>query len=163
MSVVHFHPGRGGQRQTISENSSLVAVLDIGTTKIACLIAEVLGPKQGGEPGELKIRGFGHQASRGVKAGAIVDLEAADRAIRLTVDAAERMAGKTIGEVVVGVAGGRPRCVTITAKKGSWPKMLGAAKSSRPIPVAFKKSNRANGPCRPRALVRTNTTVAAGA
>ena len=65
MSVVHFNPGRGGQRQTASDDSNLIAALDVGTTKIACLIAEMQRPKQGGEAQELKIRGFGHQASRG--------------------------------------------------------------------------------------------------
>ena len=139
MSVVHFHPGRLGQRQTVSEDSSLVAALDIGTTKIACLIAEVLRPKQGGEPAELKIRGFGHQASRGVKAGVVVDLEAADRAIRLTVDAAERMAGKTIGEVVIAVAGGRPRCDMITGETRIMTNDVGTVDKQRAISSALQK------------------------
>jgi cell division protein FtsA len=139
MSVVHFNPGRGGQRQSASDDSNLVAALDVGTTKIACLIAEVLRPKQAGEAAQLKIRGFGHQASRGVKAGVVVDLEAADRVIRLTVDAAERMAGKTVGEVVVGVAGGRPRCDTFTGETRIMTNDVGAVDKQRAVSSALQK------------------------
>jgi cell division protein FtsA len=99
------------------EDSSFIAALDVGTSKICCLIAEVLEPRNGVQgPGgvQLKIRGFGHQASRGVKAGVVVDTGEADRAIRLAVDAAERMAGRAISEVFVSVAGGRPRCQAYT-------------------------------------------------
>jgi cell division protein FtsA len=139
MSVVHFNSGRGGQRQSASDNSNLIAALDIGTTKIACLIAEVLKPKHGEEAADLRIRGFGHQASRGVKAGSVVDLEAADRVIRLTVDAAERMAGKTIGEVVVGVAGGRPRCDVFTGETRIMANDVGAVDKQRAISSALQK------------------------
>ena len=47
--------------------------------------------------------------SRGVKAGAIIDVDEAERAIRLAVDAAERMAQRTISQVWVNVSGGRPQ------------------------------------------------------
>lgn len=52
--------------------------------------------------------GVGHQASRGVKAGAIIDVDEAEKAIRLAVDAAERMAQRTISQVWVNISGGRP-------------------------------------------------------
>jgi len=95
-------PARGGT----------VAALDIGSSKISCLIAEVTPAKSrqiestGGN--DLRLRGVGHQLSRGVRGGAVVDVDAAERAIRLAVDAAERMAGQTISEVHVNVSGGRP-------------------------------------------------------
>jgi cell division protein FtsA len=118
MGVVRLNPGKGnGQRPRSTDDANINAALDIGTAKICCLIAETMQPRNAAErPSELKIRGFGHQASRGVKAGVIVDVEDADRAIRLTVDAAERMAGRTISEVIVSVAGGRPRCQTYTGE-----------------------------------------------
>lgn len=90
----------------------IVAALDIGSTKVGCLIAQVQPHKArpgADEQSSLKILGLGCQASRGVKAGAIVDIEQAERAIRLCVDAAERMAQRTIAEVYVNVSGGRPQ------------------------------------------------------
>ncbi|MGH7186569.1 MAG: cell division protein FtsA, partial [Pseudomonadota bacterium] len=99
-----------------SSTKSVVAAIDVGSTKVCCLIAEPVVSRyaavlENARP-ELKILGFGHQASRGVRAGVIVDVGEAEKAIRLAVDAAERMAGFAIGEVVAGVSGGRPQCRT---------------------------------------------------
>ena len=60
-----------------------------------------------GRTHRCKVLGIGHQRSRGVKAGAIVDLDAAENAIRLAVDAAERMAGVEVESVIVNMSGGR--------------------------------------------------------
>ncbi len=55
--------------------------------------------------------GIGHQRSRGIKSGVVVDLDAAEQAIRLAVDAAERMAGVTVDSLIVNLsaAGWRAR------------------------------------------------------
>lgn len=87
----------------------LVAVLDVGTSKVACLIGS-LDPATG-----LRIVGLGHQRSRGVKAGVIVDLEEAELAIRAAVGQAERMAGVTLEKVVVAVACGRLNSLNFVA------------------------------------------------
>ncbi len=78
---------------------SLIAALDIGSSKLCCFLARV-------EEDGPRIIGIGHQVSRGVRNGLIVDLEAASRAILSTVHAAEEMAGETISEVVVNLSGG---------------------------------------------------------
>jgi len=57
--------------------------------------------------------GIGHQAARGVRSGAIVDLEAAEASIRAAVSAAEQMAGTTVQGVIVNVSGGQPTSRTI--------------------------------------------------
>ncbi len=104
MTVIQLHariPGRGAG----VAKGDVIAALDIGSTKISCLIAEVLSP----ERGEVRILGLGHQLSRGVRSGSIVNVDEAERAIRLAVDAAERMAGCTISDVHVNVSGGRPQ------------------------------------------------------
>jgi cell division protein FtsA len=104
MAVVQLHarpPGHGGA----AARGAVLAALDIGSTKISCLIAEVTSP----ERGELRILGLGHQLSRGVRCGSIVNPDEAERAIRLAVDAAERNSGRTISEVYVNVSGGRPQ------------------------------------------------------
>ena len=111
-NVVPLHRSAGQSRGKSAEKSSIIAALDIGSSKICCLIGEVAPDRRrgGGEQGAVKVVGVGHQASRGVRAGAVVDLDAAERAIRLAVDAAERMAGRTVSDVFVNVSGGRPRC-----------------------------------------------------
>lgn len=112
MTVVQFQ-GKGGARPPAAPKSGLIAALDIGSTKISCLIAEVVPAKHRGADAEernsLRILGVGHQLSRGVRSGAIISVEEAERAIRLAVDAAERMAQHTITEVYVNVSGGRPQ------------------------------------------------------
>ena len=121
MTVVQLHP-KGNARGPVQPKSGVIAALDIGSTKISCLIAEPVAqkhrPADSEERNALKILGIGHQLSRGVRAGSIVNVDEAERAIRLAVDAAERMAQRTISEVYVNVSGGRPqsRVHTATAK-----------------------------------------------
>jgi cell division protein FtsA len=112
MTVVQLH-GKAAARGPAGAKSGIFGALDIGSTKISCLIAEVVPPKHRNSEGELRngmrILGVGHQLSRGVRSGSIVDVDEAERAIRLAVDAAERMAQRSITEVYVNVSGGRPQ------------------------------------------------------
>ena len=111
MTVVQFQ-GKGNTRGPASAKGGIVAGLDIGSTKISCLIAEAVPAKHrtsDGDENSLRVLGVGHQLSRGVRMGTIVNIEEAERAIRLAVDAAERMAQRTISEVYVNVSGGRPQ------------------------------------------------------
>ena len=74
-------------------------IVDIGTSKVCCFIAR----QQGTEP---HIVGIGHQVSRGVRNGTIVDIEAASHSILTAIHAAEQMAGETLSEIVVNMSGG---------------------------------------------------------
>jgi cell division protein FtsA len=112
MTVVQFQ-AKGTPRGPVQPKGGAIAALDIGSAKITCLIAEV-GPARyrttdSDDKNSLKILGVGHQVSRGIRAGAIVNVDEAERAIRLAVDAAERMAQRTISEIFVNVSGGRPQ------------------------------------------------------
>jgi len=84
-------------RQIPARKSALLSVLDVGASKIVCLIARLtpMEPSEAlrGRTHRCKVLGIGHQRSNGVKGGAVVDLHAAEHAVRLAVDAAERMAG----------------------------------------------------------------------
>jgi cell division protein FtsA len=98
-------------KQLAARRGATLAVLDVGTSKIACLIARLtpLGsdaPARG-RTHNARVLGIGHQRSRGVKAGQIVDMDEAESAIRRTVDAAERMAKTQIDGVIVTASGGR--------------------------------------------------------
>ena len=91
--------------------TGIVSVLDIGTSKVCCLIAK-LTPRDAGEPvlgrtHKIEILGIGHQQSKGVKSGLIVNLDQAEHAIRNAVESAERMAGITVDTLVVNVSSGR--------------------------------------------------------
>ena len=87
------------QRQSIRPRGSLIAALDIGTTKICCFIARVAAEAP-------QVLGIGHQIARGVRNGTIVDLEAAGASIVNAVHAAEEMADETIQQVVTNLSGG---------------------------------------------------------
>jgi cell division protein FtsA len=93
------------------KRSSVVTVLDIGSSKVVCMIGR-LTPLEGaevlaGRSHKIEILGIGHQKSRGLKAGVIADLEATENSVRLAVDAAERMAGLTVESLIVNVTAGR--------------------------------------------------------
>lgn len=102
----------GGQKDSAAGRSGIVTVLDVGSTKVCCVIGQ-LKPCEESErlPGrthKVRVIGIGHQKSQGVKSGVIIDLDRAEQAIRLAVDAAERMAGLTVESLFVNVSAGRP-------------------------------------------------------
>lgn len=80
----------------------VLAALDIGSSKVVCLIAETR------PEGGMRVTGIGHHATAGVRAGAIVNMEAAERAILTAVSAAEELAGERLRSVVTNISGGRP-------------------------------------------------------
>jgi cell division protein FtsA len=98
-------------RPLSARKSTVLAVLDLGTTKVSCVIAK-LEPLDAAEAAHgrthrCRVLGIGHQRSRGLKGGAIIDMNDAERSVRAALDAAERMAGITVESVVVSMAGGR--------------------------------------------------------
>lgn len=98
-------------RPISARKSAILSVLDVGTSKVACLIARLMPAEVSdtlrGRTHRVRILGIGHQRSRGMKGGAVVDMEEAESAIRLAVDAAERMAQVQVESVIVNMTGGR--------------------------------------------------------
>lgn len=82
----------------IKLKNGIAAILDIGSSKIVCLIARVDAVKP------PVILGIGHQRSQGMRAGLVVDIQAAENAILAAVHAAEKMANISIEEVVVNLS-----------------------------------------------------------
>ncbi len=76
---------------------NVVAALDIGSSKIACLIAR---PDEDGRP---RVVGIGHQLAEGVRGGIVADMEAVRRAVTAAVATAEQMAEERIERVIVNV------------------------------------------------------------
>lgn len=111
MSLLRNNGFLPGMKPLSTKRPTVVSILDVGTSKICCVIAR-LNPREesGVLPGrthKIEVIGIGHQRSRGIKSGVIIDLDAAEQAIRMSVDAAERMAGVTIESLIVNVSSGR--------------------------------------------------------
>src|ERR687895_694181 len=94
-----------------ARKGAILSVLDIGTSKVVCIVAELKPVDEieslRGRTHLARILGIGHQRAVGLKGGVIVDLEAAESAIRQAVHAAERMAKVEIQSVIVNLTGGR--------------------------------------------------------
>lgn len=80
-----------------ARNPDTVCVIDIGSSKVVCLIGR-RDPALG-----VRLLGSGTAISRGVKGGAVVDLDAAEQGIRQAVEKAERAAGVSVHGVIVNV------------------------------------------------------------
>ena len=101
-------------KSPLKRQAQTISVLDIGSSKICCLIAHIqqnanLSSQERQNSNRLTssditIRGFGYQAAEGVRAGAIIDLEAVEGAVLEVVHQAEKMAGETIEGMVVNVS-----------------------------------------------------------
>ena len=87
----------------MAKNERYIVGLDIGTTKIACVVAELM------ERGTVDVVGLGESPSRGMRKGIVVNLEATVEAVKSAVEQAELMAGVDVESATVGVAGGHIR------------------------------------------------------
>ncbi len=96
----------------------VIAILDVGTSKIGCLVLRFDGPEQfrdadgiGSMAGQSSFRVIGAATtrSRGVKFGEIDAIQETERAIRTAVQAAQKMANVRVDHVIACVSGGRPR------------------------------------------------------
>ncbi len=110
MSSLHY--GLTPKMKPISpRRSAVVAALDVGSSKVVCLIARLRphGPQQvlNRRSHAVEVIGFGHTVARGMKAGGVVNLALAEEAIRQAVDSAERMASVEIESVVLSLSAGR--------------------------------------------------------
>lgn len=82
---------------------NIITGLDIGTSKIIALIAEVA------PDGGIEVIGIGRSSSRGLKRGVVVDIEATVTSIQRAVQEAELMAGCEVRTVYAGIAGSHIR------------------------------------------------------
>lgn len=94
-----------------SRRAVVLSVLDIGSTKVCCLIAKLTPRDESGvmigRTHSIEVLGYGYQRSMGIKSGVVVDMDAAEQAVRLAVDSAERMAGVTVESLIANVSCGR--------------------------------------------------------
>nr|WP_295660735.1 cell division protein FtsA [Polymorphobacter sp.] len=89
-------PPRSGQR-----GERTVTVLDVGTSKVAALIALI-----GANGADPRVIGVGQRVCHGVRRGLVADMEKTESAIRAAVDQAERNAGVQAEAVYVNMSAG---------------------------------------------------------
>ena len=96
----------------------VIAILDVGTSKIACLVLRFDGPERaraadgvGPMAGQSAFRVIGAATtrSRGVRFGEVDTMAETERAIRTAVQAAQKMANVRVDHVIACIAGARPR------------------------------------------------------
>ena len=85
------------------EYKDLVVGLDIGTSKVMAVVAEVM------PGGELKLAGLGIAASNGLKRGVVVNIDATVQSIQQALKEAELMADCKISRVYTGITGSHIR------------------------------------------------------
>ncbi len=83
----------------VKDDKNLIVGLDIGTSKIVAIVAE-LQPE-----GTLKVIGLGQHISRGLKKGVVINIESTMQAIQRALEEAELMADCKINNVYTGIAG----------------------------------------------------------
>lgn len=83
----------------VREDKNLIVGLDIGTSKIVAIVAELQ------VDGSLKVIGLGQNTSRGLKKGVVVNIDSTVQAIQRALEEAELMADCKISTVFTGIAG----------------------------------------------------------
>jgi len=83
----------------VAKRDHIVVGLDIGTTKICAIVAEVT------EEGTVNVVGVGSSPSRGLRKGVVVNIESTVESIKKAVEEAELMAAVQINSVYTGIAG----------------------------------------------------------
>jgi cell division protein FtsA len=83
----------------VGKREEIIVGLDIGTTKICSVVAEVSGD-------DVNIIGIGSNPSVGLRKGVVVNIESTVESIKKAVEEAETMAGCEISSVYAGIAGG---------------------------------------------------------
>lgn len=87
----------------MARSERYVVGLDIGTSRVMCVVAELL------EDGGMQVAGLGDSPSRGIRKGVVVNLDATVEAVKTSVAQAELMAGVQVDSAVVGIAGAHIR------------------------------------------------------
>lgn len=88
-----------------TETGNIIVGLDVGTTKICTIVAQLR------EDGELNIIGIGKAPSHGLSRGMVVNPGKTIESIKTSLQEAEQRAGLEIDSVTVGIAGPHIRCI----------------------------------------------------
>lgn len=101
MDFARRHLGRDSGKDFAKD---FVVGLDIGTTKVVCIVGEVTH-SHSTQPPTIDIVGFGQAPSTGLRKGVVINIDSTVEAIKKAVKEAENMAGIKISSAYVGIAG----------------------------------------------------------
>ena len=119
----------------MSKDANLIVALDIGTTKVCAIVAEIKSPD------EINVLGVGTHPSNGLKKGVVVNIDKTIESIKSAVDQAEEMSGCEIRSVYVGVAGGHVQgmsghgMITLKSKEVTAPDVERAIESASAVMI----------------------------
>ncbi len=105
------------QMRRAAMQRGVIAILDVGTSKIACLVLRFDGPEKGRADGmgslagqsSFRVIGAATTRSRGVRFGEIEAMNETERAVRTAVQAAQKMANQRVDHVIACFSGANPR------------------------------------------------------
>ena len=111
------------QLRKAAMHRGVIAILDVGTSKIACLVLrfdgtdrfavpEGVGPMAG--QSSFRVIGAATTRSRGVRFGEVEQMQETERAIRTAIQAAQKMAQQRVDHVIACFSGARPRSYGVT-------------------------------------------------
>ncbi|MDB5439037.1 MAG: ftsA [Caulobacteraceae bacterium] len=124
-----------GARKSPLARTPLIAAVDLGASKVSCFIMKADGV--GRADRSLTTAGVGYVQSRGVKGGAIVNLEEASQAIALAVERAETVANVAVSGVSLAYAGGGLASHTVSAQIALSARPISDADQGRAIQAAL--------------------------
>ena len=84
-------------------SDEIVAAIDVGTTKVCTVVGRKLGKDH------VQILGYSAAKNTGMRKGVVSDLEAAERAVRVSVKAVEDKTGHKVDSAFVGISGAHVR------------------------------------------------------
>jgi cell division protein FtsA len=119
----------------MNRDANLIVALDIGTTKVCAIVAEIKSPD------EINVLGVGTHPSNGLKKGVVVNIDKTIESIKSAVDQAEDMSGCEIRNVYVGVAGGHVQgmsghgMITLKSKEVTAPDVDRAIESASAVMI----------------------------
>jgi cell division protein FtsA len=113
----------------------VVAAVDLGASKVSCFIMKGEGVRRADRT--LTTAGVGYVQSRGVRGGAVVNLDEAAQAIAQAVERAETVAGVSVQGVTVASAGGQLASHRVTAQVSLGARPIGDADLSRTLQSAL--------------------------
>lgn len=112
------------------DNKDLIVALDIGTNKVAAVVAEVL------PEGRFEVLGLGQHESMGMRKGVVVNIEATVNSIQRALEEAELMADCKIGGVYAGISGSHIRSLNSSGMVAVKDKEVTATDVARVIETA---------------------------
>jgi cell division protein FtsA len=108
---VQMSTSKSGVTKALQTRAGLIAALDVGTSKVACIIARM-------EAGGLRVLGSALHESQGIRSGSVTQLDLADESIRQAVDAAEQLAEYRISDILLSVQCGLPKSLNARVERG---------------------------------------------